>query len=181
MTTSTLAGSMGGSSRSPRRNSRFLILFLRALVAPKATIFSELSTAMTFLARRASNSLNNPSPAPKIGNDQRRQHAQKQLPKGLPGAARAVTAIKAAGHLVKIKLRLLRAPQQNSLQIDLVGAMLRQFLGAAHRQLDEFARRWLGVAPRFCKTSACLRGAIPAGRLPATSPGGSKCAIGPCA
>src|SRR5271170_7844482 len=36
-----------------------------ALAAPNATIFSELSTAMTFFARRASSSLNKPSPAPK--------------------------------------------------------------------------------------------------------------------
>jgi len=55
----------GGFSRSPRRKSRFFKLFFFALAAPKATIFSELSTAMTLLHRRASNSLNKPSPDPR--------------------------------------------------------------------------------------------------------------------
>ena len=83
------SGSIGGFCRSPRRNSRFFRLFFFALAAPKATIFSELSTAMTFLQRRASSSLSRPFARAQVGHDQRRQNAQQQVPEGLPGPARA--------------------------------------------------------------------------------------------
>ena len=45
----------------------------------------------------------------KIGDNDRREHAQEQLPERLPRAARTVIAIKSPRHLIEIKLRLLRA------------------------------------------------------------------------
>ncbi len=41
-----------------------------------------------------------------IGDDQRRQDPQQQMPERLPGAARAIDAVKPPGDLVEINLRL---------------------------------------------------------------------------
>jgi len=54
-----------GSANRPAGIPDFFCPFFFAFAAPNATIFSELSTAMTFLQRRASSSLNKPSPAPR--------------------------------------------------------------------------------------------------------------------
>ncbi len=57
----------------------------------------------------------------------------------LPRTARTIDAIKAAGNLIEINLRLFFAAGEHALEIDLVAGMLGEFLRAANGELDEFA------------------------------------------
>ena len=75
--------------------------------------FPELSTAITLVARRASNSLSNPSPDPRSATTSRGSNRRRSCPRGLPGPAGTVTAVKPPGDLVKIKLGLVAPSRQN--------------------------------------------------------------------
>ena len=80
------------ASRSPLRYSRFLTPCLRASSRPYSTIFSELSTAITFFARRASNCENVPSPAPRSAITIGGISVSSVSARPLPGPARHVVA-----------------------------------------------------------------------------------------
>ena len=67
------------------------------------------------------------------------------MPERLPRTARPVDPVKSARDLVEVHLRLLVAAIQYSPQVDLITPMLRQFLGRAIGQLNEFARRAVGL------------------------------------
>src|SRR5439155_20454158 len=76
---------------------------------------------------------------------ERWQDAQQQMSERLPRAARAIHTVKSPRDLIEKNLRLLAPAGEDSLKIDLVAAMLRQFLRAANRELDEFARDGVGL------------------------------------
>ena len=82
------------------------------------------------------------------------------MAEGLPGAARSVDTVEAAGDLVEINLRLFAPPVHHTLEVDLVAGVLGQLLRAPDGELDEFAgdgirlriefvKRALAFAPRF--------------------------------
>src|SRR2546427_13045216 len=80
-----------------------------------------------------------------ISDDQRRQNSQQQVAECLPRTARPINAVKAPGNMVEINLRLLVAPSEDALEIELIGALLTRFLRAADGELDEFTRHSVGV------------------------------------
>ena len=74
----------------------------------------------------------------------------------LPRTARSVDAIKSSGDLVEINLRLFATAGEDALKIDLVAAVLWQFLCAADGELDEFARRAVGLQVQLVERSLAL-------------------------
>src|SRR6202021_2709247 len=71
------------------------------------------------------------------------------MPERLPRAARAVNPVEAPGDLVEINLRLFPAAGDDAFQVDLVMGMVRQFVRAANRELDEFASGAAGLRIQF--------------------------------
>src|SRR5882762_4117050 len=63
------------------------------------------------------------------------------MSESLPGPPWPIDPVEAPRHLVKINLGLLAASNQDPLEIDLVAAMLLQFLRSANGQFDKFAGR----------------------------------------
>ena len=87
---STVPLRIGTSSRSPSRYSRFAMPCLRASSAPNSTIFSELSMAITCLARCAISCADGALARAQVGDDHRRHQLQQRLGDALPGPARDV-------------------------------------------------------------------------------------------
>ena len=84
---------------------------LRASSAPYSTIFSELSTAITCLARRASSWENVPSPAPRSAITSGGISSKQRFGQPFPGTPGNVMASELAGQLVEIGAHAILPPR----------------------------------------------------------------------
>lgn len=92
---------------------------------------------------------NQPLAGTEVGNDNRRQDPEQQLPKRLPGSSGTITAVEAPGDLIEVNLGLFASAHENAFEIDLVPGMLGQFSGPLHSELDQLANRLSHVRVEF--------------------------------
>ena len=100
-----------------------------------------------------------------IRHHQRRQNPEQQMTECLPRSSGAVTAIKSAGDLVKINLRLLVTAREDSFEVDLISAVFGHLFGPADRQLNEFLRHRIGISIQLVKCPLAIAPRLNQARL----------------
>ena len=173
--------SIGGSSMSPSRYSRFLIPCFFASCAPNSTIFGELSMAITLRAFFASNCESVPSPAPRSATVSGGRSAIIVCASACQERPGTITAAKPARQLVKIFARFVLTFMQDHLESRAIALCFRHFAGerAGHfsrpsRAAGRASDRSSGRNRRFS-----LRGDPRRLRRALAGRDDSKCATGP--
>ena len=151
---------------------------LAGLGRAEATIFSELSTAMTFLQRRASSSLSKPSPAPRSATTMGGKMRRSKWPKACQDRPGPYTRSKRPATWLKNTCACSRRVE-HTFEVDLVAGVFGQFLGPADGQLDELAGHGVGNGVELVKRPFAGAPRAEQARSPSAGPGGWKCATGP--
>ena len=73
------------------------------------------------------------------------------MSEGFPRTARPVNAVEASGDLIEENLRVFFATGEDAFEIYLVAGMFGEFLRAANRELNKFARDGIGLRIQFVK------------------------------